>query len=69
MSARIDPGTLCQVNGDGDLYMEAEFRPFINKSCVVQKITKSGLVHVSLVNDPTRTISVPRKNIDIGESI
>lgn len=57
------PGQECVVVGDGDLYMDAAARPFINNVCVVIKITNSGLVRVALKTSPRQIYNVPKRNL------
>ena len=51
------------VNGDGDLYMVGEMRPFIGQVCRVVGCTKGGLYRVRLPDG--RTESIPKRNLDL----
>lgn len=59
-------GRSCTINRAGDLYMLSEARPFIGAACVVLKITKSGLVQVSLKENPKMVYSFPKRNVDLA---
>ena len=54
----------CTINADGDLWMDADARPFIHRSCVVVKVTKSGLIQVALESDHTQKYSFPKRNVE-----
>ncbi len=56
------PGALCVINGLGDLYMEYEARPFIDKQCTVVKRTKGGLIEVELDG---KRYSFAQRNVDL----
>jgi hypothetical protein len=58
-------GKLCTINRSGDLYMDADTRPFIGELCVILKRTKAGLIQVALEQDRKQVYSFPRKNVDI----
>lgn len=60
----ICPGARCVVNGNVDLYMNSDARPFIGSVCFVVKQTKSGTVQVALADDPKMVLSVPVRNLD-----
>ena len=59
------PGILCTVNGNGDLGMIHQAKPFIHKSCIIVKKCRSGLIQVALESDPRQMYSVPESNIDL----
>lgn len=62
---KVNPGDLCKINRNSDIYMIHEARQFIDNKCKVIKITKSGLVQVSLVSDSKKIFSFPLSNIDL----
>ncbi|MFW9876259.1 MAG: hypothetical protein ACFFG0_24425 [Candidatus Thorarchaeota archaeon] len=56
-------GTMCIINGYGDLAMDGELKPFIRERIPVKiiKKVKSGLIQVELT--PGKFRSVPQKNL------
>lgn len=64
MSLEIIPGARCRVNGNYDFSFIHEARKFISRECTIIKITKSGLIQVSLDSNPKMMYSVPKSNID-----
>ena len=66
---KYKPGKICTVNQDGDLWLIAEAKPFIDKVCVIVKRTKAGLIQVALLNDQRKTFSVGQKNITLQVTI
>lgn len=59
-------GQRVDINGYGDLGMDAEMRPFIwnNESVIlVVGITKAGLVNIEVDGD--RQYSVPMRNVEL----
>ena len=60
----MDIGQSVIVNGHRDLFMDFEAREFIGELCVVTGFTKGGLIRVELKSDPSKTISLPKSNLD-----
>ena len=53
------------INGDGDLAMCREIRPFIRvPGFHIVKLTRAGMAY--LRNDKGYTVSVPPKNVDLN---
>lgn len=63
MTIEIKPGDKVRVNRSGDLFMEAEARPFIEQVVEVVKITKGGLYQIRLPDG--RVYSLPKRNLDL----
>ena len=57
-------GESYEVNRDGDLYMDARARPFIERRCKVLKQTKGGAWLVEHPENGT-TISLAKRNLNI----
>lgn len=63
---------LCErvhINGNGDLGMCSELKPFIyneNRFMLILKLTKGGMVY--LEGDDGKYYSIPPKNIDLIKS-
>ena len=53
-----------RINGSGDLGLDPEARKFIGKQCAVIRKTKSGLYEVVLLDDLSKKIIIPKRNID-----
>jgi hypothetical protein len=47
--------------------MDGQARSYINQPCHVMKITKAGLVHVSLDADPKQCYSFPKRCIEMKD--
>lgn len=60
----FEPGTLCTVNGFGDLMMDRSAGQLVGKDCVIIKRLKSGLIQVALEDDPSFVKSLPQRNIE-----
>jgi hypothetical protein len=60
----LEPAVICKVNGKGDIACDGDNKRFVGKECKFIKITKSGLYHVSLLDDKKATASLPKRNID-----
>lgn len=58
----LKPGDQVMVNGLGDLYMDYDARPFMNRVVEFVKVTKAGLYQVRLADG--RTYSFAKRNID-----
>lgn len=56
-------GDSCTVNLSGDIAMEYEVKPFLNRHCIFEQLNKSGLVMISLESNHKLKYSVPQKNI------
>ena len=54
----------CRIRSTGDLYMDAEARPFLGENCRAIRQTKAGLVQVSLEREPARVYSFALKAIE-----
>lgn len=61
----MEHSTLVTVNRHGDIYCNADIRPFIDSRCRFDKVAKSGLVCIYLDGDIRKRASVPKSNIDL----
>ncbi len=51
------------LNGNGDLAIEAVFRPYIGKQVEIVKVTKGGLYQIRTSDG--KLLSVPKRNLDL----
>jgi hypothetical protein len=59
-------GKECVINYFGDVYADADSRPFLGQKCIILKKTKAGLTQVALKADPKKKFSFNNRNISIG---
>ena len=62
-STKFEPGDRVTLNRLGDLWMDADSRPFIGAECQVLKVTKAGLIQVALSSDTRKTYSAAKSNV------
>lgn len=58
-------GSLCTVNGRGDLMIDRTDGWWIGKECRIIKETKAGLIEIELVEDTRKRRSFAKYNIDL----
>ena len=65
----IEKNRICTVNGKHDLFMYRDARIFIGAPCIIEKVTKAGLVQVKLASNHTKLVSIPKENITLVENV
>ena len=62
-SIELKEGQVVTIDPIGDIGIDPNIRKILNKTCIIKKITKAGLIQVYSEDDPKHLVSVPKRNI------